>query len=63
MVAVEVGGVCVWGLIVTVRDLLPVPLAFVALIEPVNVPNAVGVPENCPVDELKFTPGIDTVVP
>jgi hypothetical protein len=50
-------------LIVTVSGLLPVPLAFVALTVPVKVPNAVGVPENNPVDALRFTPGIDTVVP
>ena len=50
------------GLIVTVRVLLPVPPAFVALIVPLYVPALVGVPENAPVDALKLTPGIDTVV-
>jgi hypothetical protein len=62
MVAMELGAVCGCRLIVTVSVLLPVPLAFVALIVPLNVPNAVGVPENNPVDVLKLTPGIDTVV-
>jgi hypothetical protein len=57
-----VGAVCGAGLIVTVNVLLPVPLAFVALMVPLNVPSAVGVPENNPVAVLKPTPGIDTVV-
>jgi len=48
---------------VTERVLVPVPLAFVAVILPLNVPAAVGVPENAPVVVLKLTPGIDTVVP
>jgi hypothetical protein len=58
-----VGAVCVPGLIVTASVLFPVPLAFVALIVPLNVPSAVAVPENDPVVALKLTPGIDTVVP
>ena len=58
-----VGAECVPGLIVTASVLLPVPLAFVALIVPLNVPTVVGVPENKPVVVLKLTPGIDTVVP
>jgi len=45
-------------LIVTVSVLLPVPLTFVALMVPLNVPAAVGVPENNPVAVLKLTPGI-----
>jgi len=53
----------VGGLMVTVNVLLPVPLIFLALIMPLNVPSVVGVPENCPVLLLKLTPGIDTVVP
>ena len=55
--------VCGAGLIVTVSVLLPVPLAFVAVMFPLNVPSAVGVPENDPVVVLKLTPGMDTVVP
>ena len=63
IIATDVGAVCVWGLIVTVSVLLPVPPAFVALIVPLNVPSAVGVPENKPVVVLKLMPGIETVVP
>jgi len=55
--------VCGWGLIVTVSVLLPVPLALVAVMLPANVPAVVGVPENVPVAAVKFTPGIETVVP
>ena len=51
------------GLIVTVSALVPVPPAFVAVMLPLNGPAVVGVPENAPVAVLKFTPGIDTVVP
>jgi hypothetical protein len=58
----EVGAVCGAGLIVTVSVLLPVPLVLVALMVPLNVPSAVGEPENNPVVVLKFTPGIETVV-
>ena len=50
-------------MIVTASVLLPVPLALVALIVPLNVPTVVGVPENKPVVVLKLTPGIETVVP
>ena len=50
-------------LIVTVSVLLPVPLAFVAVMLPLYVPTVVGVPENNPVAVLKLTPGIETVVP
>jgi hypothetical protein len=49
-------------LIVTVKVLLPVPLAFVARIMPLKVPRVFGVPENNPVAGLKLTPGIETVV-
>ena len=50
-------------MIVTVNVWLPGPLAFVAVMLPLNVPAVVGVPENNPVVALKPTPGIDTVVP
>ena len=50
-------------MIVTVSVLLPVPLALVAVMLPLNVPAVVGVPENDPVVVLKLTPGIETVVP
>src|SRR5438128_8843009 len=64
MAATAIGVVCGCGAMVTERFLLPVPLTFVALMVPLNVPPAglLGVPENKPVDVLKFTPGIDTVV-
>ena len=64
MFATTVGVVCGCGAMVTERFLLPVPLTFVALMVPLNVPPAglVGVPENEPVDVLKLTPEIDTVV-
>src|SRR5262245_15455593 len=52
------------GLIVTANVWVPVPLAFVAVMLPLNVPVAVGVPENNPVVALKLTPGMaGTVVP
>ena len=52
------------GLIVIARFWAAlVPLAFVAVMLPLNGPAVVGVPENAPVAVLKFTPGIDTVVP
>ena len=54
---------CGGGLIVTANVLLPVPLAFVAVMLPLNGPAVVGVPENAPVVLLKLTPGIETVVP
>jgi hypothetical protein len=50
------------GLIVMVRLWLPVPVTFVALIVPLYGPAVVGVPVNFPVDVLKLTPGMDTVV-
>ena len=62
MAATAVGVVCGCGAMVTERVLLPIPLAFVALIVPLYVAAAVGVPENDPVDALNVTPGIDTVV-
>ena len=47
------------GLIVIVRAWgLLVPVAFVAVMVPLNVPVAVGVPENNPVVVLKLTPGM-----
>jgi hypothetical protein len=51
------------GLIVTVRFCgLLGPVAFVAVMVPLNVPAVVGVPENNPVVVLKVMPGTDTVV-
>jgi hypothetical protein len=63
MLATAVGVVCGGGLIVTASVWLPVPLAFVAVMLPLNVPAVVGVPENVPVAAVKLTPGIETVVP
>jgi hypothetical protein len=57
-----VGAVCVGGLMVTVNVMPELPLIFLTVIAPLNVPSVVGVPENCPVLLLKLTPGIDTVV-
>jgi hypothetical protein len=40
-----------------------VPFELVALILPLYVPVAVGVPENCPFAVLNTIPGTETVVP
>jgi len=52
LVITGVGG----GLMVIVRVALPVPPALVALMVTVNVPEAAGVPEICPVEVFTVKP-------